>query len=335
MLRRYPESSFVGLIAHTQDLKATDERDYIYALLGCRYANKEDGQPLMEVDYTASVTSINYDIAKALLLSEHEGPWVLNAVSRMSRTRLTQLSHPTWVPQWTRKLDMLGSTMYGYKAGGSLGAFSARIAKTRYLQVSGFVFDKILWRSSQLNGAHFRFLLGRWDRSTNATELYLDRLWRAIASTAQELRLDIRREDFTRTLLRDYFMDPVISDEDHQADMESYRKVALALLERRDLYSKNAITEAELSDATWISNKLDSRTHGRSLFLTRGGRFGLGPGGATAIGDLCTIVMGGTVPFLLTPGDEGRYRLVEECYVHGAMGGELLGQFQPTTIVIE
>lgn len=61
------------------------------------------------------------------------------------------------------------------------------------------------------------------------------------------------------------------------------------------------------------------------LFLTEHGRIGLAPlGELIEVGDVCCIVFGATVPFLLTPAKEGRHRLIGECYIHGVMNGEVV-----------
>ncbi|KAJ4384857.1 hypothetical protein N0V86_000460 [Didymella sp. IMI 355093] len=121
----------------------------------------------------------------------------------------------------------------------------------------------------------------------------------------------------------------------HQRYIQAYRKLMLLSVEKPWSKTKVVMTDEERTDATHVAHSMYINTMWKCLFLTRNGRSGLGPSKAMEVGDLCCIVMGATVPFLLTPGNEGRYRLVEECYIHGVMGGELLDKYEPTTIVIE
>jgi hypothetical protein len=51
------------------------------------------------------------------------------------------------------------------------------------------------------------------------------------------------------------------------------------------------------------------------------GYMGLAPGTAR-VGDLIGIFLGGTVPYVLRPNDDGTYSFLGECYVHGLMDGE-------------
>ena len=74
----------------------------------------------------------------------------------------------------------------------------------------------------------------------------------------------------------------------------------------------------------WITSFL----HGRKLFRTKSGHFGLGPGCAQA-GDKVGVLLGADVPFVLrtaqAPDDSTKiYHVVGECYLHGFMDGEAL-----------
>jgi hypothetical protein len=65
----------------------------------------------------------------------------------------------------------------------------------------------------------------------------------------------------------------------------------------------------------------------RRFFVTSDGKMGLGPI-CMREGDTVVILCGGKVPFLLREAEaEGRWRLVGECYVEGAMEGEAIGGF--------
>ena len=73
----------------------------------------------------------------------------------------------------------------------------------------------------------------------------------------------------------------------------------------------------------------------KCLFLTSKGRIGLCTAAVVAVGDLCCILAGAPVPFLLTPATKQRHKLVEECYIHGVMHGELLDECEFGSIFLE
>jgi hypothetical protein len=64
----------------------------------------------------------------------------------------------------------------------------------------------------------------------------------------------------------------------------------------------------------------------RKFFRTCKGYFGLGPR-AMRPGDICCVLLGAKVPFILRP-ERQQYLLVGECYVHGVMRGEVVRMWQ-------
>lgn len=63
---------------------------------------------------------------------------------------------------------------------------------------------------------------------------------------------------------------------------------------------------------------------GRPFFVTRGGLLGMG-GPEFRAGDAIYVVAGSPVPFVIRA-ENGRFRLVGDCYVHGIMNGEVLAR---------
>jgi hypothetical protein len=225
---------------------------------------------------------------------------------------------------------MLADPALRYQAGGPLSGYNVFILSKLYLRVSGFIFDKIVWKTDKLLGSEFLLTPHRQFRTPDQStrEPFLDRLSRVVNSAALELRLKVSDEDLTSTLITQD-CDDVDSVEHHRKGIEIYRRVAQALA------AQSSYPDEDLITATKFARRLAMNTSERCLFLTRNGAIGLAPGRATEVGDSCCIFMGVTVPFVVAPGYDGRYRLVGECYVRGAMRGELVDQFQPTGIVLE
>jgi hypothetical protein len=74
-----------------------------------------------------------------------------------------------------------------------------------------------------------------------------------------------------------------------------------------------------------FETRMQEAIAGRKLLRTRGGLLGLGPKSTDVEkGDQIWVLRGATVPFVLRPADDGKYRLIGEAYVHGAMRGEAL-----------
>ncbi|KAL9596066.1 MAG: hypothetical protein Q9219_006052 [cf. Caloplaca sp. 3 TL-2023] len=94
---------------------------------------------------------------------------------------------------------------------------------------------------------------------------------------------------------------------------------------------KNSATKG---DAKGYANLLSAFGRNRRFFVTADAQyFGIGPA-MMREGDLCCVLVGAKVPFILRPSQEQRfnaccdgkdhYQLVGECYIHGVMRGEIL-----------
>jgi len=64
--------------------------------------------------------------------------------------------------------------------------------------------------------------------------------------------------------------------------------------------------------------------NGRRFFISEKGYMGLAPITARA-GDAICILFGGQVPFILRERDDSEHSMIGECYVHGIMDGEAIG----------
>jgi hypothetical protein len=72
-------------------------------------------------------------------------------------------------------------------------------------------------------------------------------------------------------------------------------------------------------DIYWTASRFCT---GRKVFCTKQGVLGLGPA-LLGEGDLCCVMFGAQVPFILRRVGE-KYKLVGEAYVHGVMKGEAM-----------
>jgi hypothetical protein len=80
----------------------------------------------------------------------------------------------------------------------------------------------------------------------------------------------------------------------------------------------------ELDDATSrYASSARVQLIGWNVFVTEKGYLGLGPQHLQA-GDVVSLIPGVEVPIVLRPGENGRYQLVGEAYLHGIMDGEAL-----------
>jgi hypothetical protein len=84
--------------------------------------------------------------------------------------------------------------------------------------------------------------------------------------------------------------------------------------------AKSVVVVCGADTCSWLELQI-----GRRFFTTKNGYMGLCPSLAR-IDDQIVILLGGRTPFILRKTKKNRYRFIGECYVHGMMNGEGLGQ---------
>lgn len=315
---------FLELLEVTRAQKASDPRDYIYALLGHPCALVDD-IPISVPDYTSSTQHLFLDVTTTII-RQTGGLRVLSAVHH---TNESVLQTPSWVPTWSRDAYVLSlgvyrdryyDTVYDASAG-----FSAicNLMGPGTLQVGGFVFDKVdeYFRTEeqekmedilvqkgvdQLISAVLQFktrktcshLQNLLEQGQTITAGFRNQKPAHFAAEFAALRLHlIRAAKFEKAMVED--LAPEGTEE----------------LER-------AAQGGGVDEIYWAASRF---CLGRKLFSTRDGLLGLGPR-ALLKGDLCCILFGALVPFTLRPAGDG-YQLVGEAHVQGVMKGEAIVDF--------
>jgi len=95
-------------------------------------------------------------------------------------------------------------------------------------------------------------------------------------------------------------------------------------------YFKKDVTEEEQENE---KSRFFCQFHLRRRFFICGqqGLFGVGPE-ETRKGDVVCLLLGGRVPYVLRPLENGNYRLIGECYLHFMMDGLILITLQSATV---
>jgi hypothetical protein len=331
------EKSFLTVLKAARKLKATDPRDHVYAFLGCPCAKGGDEETLIKADYVISGNGLYIDLACALLQNPSDGPWVLSSVQHKHRKDIENGDLPSWVPIWHVKPTHLpvADTRHWYKTGGCQTRFSLSISTSNTVSVGGFVFDKIIWMTPIISRVYsFGLENSPWNAAESRYDQPLiDGMWEIVLESATKHRKPVQEDDYTRTLMRGYagcqHVDEV-TDRAHHGYLKVYKKGIR--LSQSDMLGTEVMTASEKLCATRFEHELLLIRNSR-LFLTEHGRLGLvSRGEVVEVGDDCCIVFGSTVPFILTPQEDGRHKLVSECYIHGVMNGELMGQFNESNL---
>lgn len=345
-----------------QNRQCTDPRDRVFGVL--RLVDKADAA-LNPPDYTLSLLEVQARLMTTSI-QQHQDLRVLSLVRGVHSKRAHyRRSQPSWVPRWGREVGTsyqmdkdgeykrTGKTYLKYPL--ELGMVSAAFPKpsafrqfnaSNGLLPSVAIKDGLTFQGCTVDRLRGKIPLpGLCPITVSGAPLPAERLTfqlnpefaakiRASLHTYQD---DNLHEAAVRTVLadsREHFI-----SEQMQENYPSF-STAISGLTGRDgdhlVYlehharKRDQIPDQKLHQ--WLTSLLYFLTTNiRSFFSTVSGRFVLGPSHMQP-GDLVCILFGGTVPFILrqamnAEGEEtGKFLLVGEAYVDGAMDGEVVSQ---------
>ncbi|KAK0721971.1 heterokaryon incompatibility protein-domain-containing protein [Lasiosphaeria miniovina] len=340
--------SFV--LQYTSARLATDARDKVYA--GLAIVDWEETQEALRADYNLSCREVYTSAIKTLLAESGD----LRAYNFLLGTPPGGGGEfPSWVPSFAA--DVVRQPDLCFLGGGSRGDFMVTASKGR-LYLAGATpaldmkhelrfegRDKIM----AIKGVLIDSLQSIGDAApqddgvTDNLEISIAgaiQQWRALVGSLDghyptvgpSERRESKKEAFWRTVTLDckvVFYHAGLKLHNNPRDM------------RRRL---NSPTDAKIPPRTPSEERellaaLDEQVRwkegqqvGRRFFTTRRGFMGIGPPEAQA-GDVVCVFLGGETPFVLRPGNGGRYKLLRQCYLHGFMMGEAIAHACHTGIL--
>jgi len=323
------------LVSLARSDEATNIRDKIYALLSLAtdttdlhmVVNKQHVP--FEIDYTKSVKEIYTDAAQAMIRSS--GLQDILTQARRRKDSIHDLA--TWVPDWSVTRVEFGidkhawrpnSMKIGYHgndithAGGKyLKNFKASrrnacpdFHEDGTLHVQGIHFDDL----KGLNGTYPGSSFGGADLIT-----WLEECDQLAAQCLPDRTSGSKTEALWRTLIADQMGNIRPAPPTTEEEFWNFR----LFLKRLQLpYDENLDEDLVYSvkDATPFTAEIGSRCKSRQFAITHGKYMCLVPDTAK-IGDTVAIIDGCSIPTILRP-DQGQFRLIGDCYVHGIMYGE-------------
>ena len=322
------DHGWLNLLGNVSFRDVTDARDYIYAFLGCPAAKSDNGLPYVDADYTISKDELYKRVARTLLRNPKEGPWVLCATGCSGREELLCSHLPSWVPCWdtVRCVLRLSDKRFWFKAGGPESLLQTEEQDGATLSVRGQRLDEITWISDIIDSKSFLIAQNQPD-----AEPYIDKLRDQISRQMSKIGKEFQYKDFFLALLHGfptwYSSPKAWQMHGISAYLESVgSKMAVDM-------SKEAPTDLQRA-ALAMEGDL-RRTMGRRIAITPHGRLGIVEARSTRLGDTLCIFHGVSVPFVLAPTTDGRFKLAGQAYIHGVMGGELVDQSKAESILLE
>lgn len=316
------------LAAKAGDIRSTDPRDTIFALIGLARDRSALG---IEVDYKLTPQNCFVQASKALLQQGH-----LRLLWLSSQPK-TIKDLPSWVPDWSAewnltpfvlsyckrdiRWDLPGSNDGNFTAGSPCES-SPRfkmVGPRELLIIRGVVHGGILSASAIL-GKYLDF--HPLEYLLLAVELVKD----MANGCTPPVNLDT--QVVIRTLLHDteskYDGHSLVTSLD---DITLSVRLTSELLARLTDYIVNdhGTPDADLDNLFSYLTMSMSKLENRRIFLTSGGSLGIGSARIKP-GDIVVVLQGAEVPFVIREDCSkcDAYNLISEAYVHGIMYGELM-----------
>ncbi|KAI1121604.1 heterokaryon incompatibility protein-domain-containing protein [Nemania abortiva] len=259
---------------------------------------------------------------------------------------------PSWVPDFSRSWDMevvhanlnrLAISRMYQASGWSRGR--AKVSGTQ-LHLKGFFMDTILVVGPAVakvyDAESLKQTLSQWKLMTQAFEVHKPNVDMFRKQLAEALCGEVCQEfvphDQQASLLRSFVLDGIWKVNIVRLLLErGFRKMALTEYYRpfrpddypvkEEIESLFGTGDIKCLTNVPYRNAVATSLSYRSLFITDSGRIGLGVGHARA-GDQVWGMYGSRVPFVLrqlsSEADSSSYNMIGDCYLHGAMKGELV-----------
>lgn len=334
--------TLLDFLQQARSLKCSVLHDHLYAFQGHPLARRSAGsEPFVRPNYKLPIENVYEETSQYLLQTLKVPLDALSAVEHDDETIADAL--PSWMIRWHFELTYCS---LGYWPGAYYKATPTDTNERIYmiegkgLQLQGNVFDTVaeafpisitfdedVQKPDQLK----KKIHESEERKADA----LDKIWTAYMGRQDACNIGKAVDHFSLTLVAG-----LTNYERAEDDTPRHRRNFKAYWRLRG-YDVDALVdeiEEELAEHTGDPDKfwtdMSLGCAGRSFFMTEKGRIGVGPW-VTKRGDLCTLLHGARVPFILRARSANSYRLVGESYIHGIMLGEIYTRKQGTSIILE
>ena len=350
--RENTSMEFLYLLEDLRNFKSTIASDKIYGIIGLT-----DRKDQFVVDYNKKSEEVFTDLAVSELQTGS-----LDILSHCVEVpgKQRSLAHlPSWVPDWTCSGWVEPFRVRGLKAnacGNSSAKFTIDV-KSGTLYIKGKIMDKIskvemkksIPRTPGVSSPHQKNDPSRlWDsKHWNKEWVVLQReADKAVCQNILDMAFPEKIctpqtwENLWRTFMCNRTRENDVPSDDCASGFDVHLKLViqdgggpLQVLQELTQHqiSQHGLSSEEAEDF-YVSRKMAWETlqganskwcYHRRFFRSEEGRFGwIADGGQP--GDVIAMFYGGDYPFVLRPGQDGEYRILGDCYLHGMMEGEAL-----------
>ena len=316
-------AKLINLLRHTYTATASDERDYVFSLIGISHdADTADLQP----SYKEEKEQIYVRVA-AYLITTNFGPELFHHLHGVRKNL------PSWVPDWSRIENGVfasSSGGAGIGVGYSAAMASAQMMKLdiceKELVVHGIFLDTIE------RFGNFRFIIK--DAQEISDNFVFENTMACLVDTLQLLNRyerypsgESKSEVLCRFPICDIWENKLKASKDA---LEQLRQFVMKFNAITSIAGARQVAETvgRPSESLWNKKPVQYAAQAFEQFsiadrcCTRGGYLCHVPRQAK-VGDIVVLIGGCDVPYLLRPREQGdKYSFIGACYVHGVMFGE-------------
>ncbi|KAN0108670.1 HET domain containing protein [Hyaloscypha variabilis] len=306
--------SFIQILIVGRRFLATNPLDHIYAFLGHPAAKSRNrGLGTLKADYSLSIEEASQQLVKWLYEEEHRIEFLCNIAYPVA----SELEHLTsWLPILHRGQFHSSLDHHSWKADSS-SSMTKQLVKAIFqdhmLHGVGVVFDSIT-ACSEVS----------WQQTPQPQRNVVELCWKLQAGCTQITDIEERLMQFYWTLVGGIYTKGAAH---LQRDFESYCRNKVSPQVCATMGLQEARTDSTASDGgDWAAFEFDvyQRMLERKFFVTKNGRYGLGPG-ALQVGDSCCVLLGCRMPLVLRPtATELHFKVVGASYICGTMDGGIM-----------
>ncbi|KAF2136694.1 uncharacterized protein K452DRAFT_312977 [Aplosporella prunicola CBS 121167] len=302
--------------------ESSDPRDKIYALLG-HPAFQELGtgpgkDQFIHISYDIPYQDLYYLVAEQLLKLPNP-LYVLGLVQHTAASfKQTDIS---WVPQWNINayigdLEPLPSRCHFNASAETAPVF---MLKSKILQLQGIAIDTIKWNAEPFDD----FFIGEdiWHWVNLIAPIFYD-----IRTHLDGFDSAIRSLEEPSILSKLFFALTTGITSYPQLPLKQRVVDMIVFLEHIGFDCSKWIQHNGIEghgELTRFLSDIINSCIGRSFFITENGQFGLGPE-IVLPSDLVCVFFGASVPYVLRPVGDGKYRICGERYMDDFMDGEAI-----------
>jgi hypothetical protein len=300
--------SFSGLRLSFRDTQCKDPLDRLYAVLSLLGPDQELG---VEPDYSLKPEQLYVNVAHRATL-QRKNLDILETCELSSKS----LNIPTWVPDWSSRLDVRAVPFRNWSASAWISA--RPVIEDRMISVTGV-------RIGRIKHVTRYYLPERGERTFGSVVDFIRQTRPSLKCSATPTsRKSSDIDAYCRTLICNRFADSYVPRRIDLADLEKSTRII------EFIWSSTAedLEVVALNTAEKLNNKMhlaDSEMflEGRCFFTTREGFVGLAPS-ATQEDDIICVLLGCVYPVMLRPFGPAQWQVVGVCYADGFMSGEAI-----------